>query len=59
MLSLFFDTPALVKLFHQEQGSAAIAALVEADNAVIWVSGLVRVEFVNALRADAFAADAL
>ena len=48
-MNLFFDTSALVKLFHQESGSAAIAALVELDDAVIWVSELARVEFVNAL----------
>jgi predicted nucleic acid-binding protein len=48
-MKLFFDTSALVKYFHNEQGSQQVIELIENKNNKIWVSDLARIEFVSAL----------
>ena len=44
-MSLFFDTSALVKLFHEEAGSAETIALLEPEDVIVRVSALARLEF--------------
>lgn len=46
---LFFDTSALVKFFHQEKGTDVVVSLIADRNNDVWVSELVRLEFVCAL----------
>lgn len=46
---LFFDTSALVKFFHNEEGTEAVTELLNSQENEIWVSELVRLEFVSAL----------
>ncbi len=41
----FLDTSALVKLYHQEQGSDIVESYVADQNNQIWISILTRVEF--------------
>jgi len=48
-MNLFFDTSALVKLFHQEEGSEIVTKLITLQENEIWVLELVRVEFISAL----------
>ena len=49
MLNLFFDTSALVKLFHQEEGSDRIIQLMENEDTQVWISELAKLEFISAL----------
>ncbi len=44
-MKLFFDTSALVKLFHDERGSELVIEWVEAKDNDIWVLELARIEF--------------
>lgn len=46
---LFFETSALVKFFHNEEGTDAVTELLNSQENKIWVSELVRLEFVSAL----------
>lgn len=46
---LFFDTSALVKYFHIEEGTEQITALINDSNNEIWVLELARIEFISAL----------
>ena len=46
---LFFDTSALVKLFHEEKGSEVVARLVKPKDNEIWVSELATIEFLSAI----------
>ncbi len=48
-MNLFFDTSALVKLFHEEKGSEAVTNLITSQNNEIWISELVRIEFFSVL----------
>ena len=48
-MNLFFDTSALVKLFHSERGSDIVADMVAKPDNRIWVLDLVRAEFSSAL----------
>lgn len=48
-MTLFFDTSALVKLFHDEVGSEAVLALLDRDGPTVVVSELARLEFVTAM----------
>lgn len=49
MLNLFFDTSALVKIFHKEAGSDTVLELINLDNVSLWMSELARLEFMSAL----------
>ncbi|MFH1146302.1 MAG: type II toxin-antitoxin system VapC family toxin [Pseudomonadota bacterium] len=46
---IFFDTSALIKLFHTEPGSALVTDLITSPNNDIWISELARIEFYSAL----------
>lgn len=46
---LFFDTSALVKFFHNEEGTESVTEMLNSQENEVWVSELVRVEFVSAL----------
>lgn len=48
-MKLFFDTSALVKLFHEETGSKVVTELVTSPENEIWVCELVCIEFYSAL----------
>lgn len=41
---LFFETSALVKFFHNEEGTDAVTELLNSQENEIWVSELVRLE---------------
>ena len=46
-MNLFFDTSALVKFFHEEEGTEAVTDLILDVNNQIWISGLARLEFLS------------
>ena len=48
-MNLFFDTSALVKFFHEEEGSEAVTKLITSEENEIWILELVRLEFMSAL----------
>jgi len=48
-MNLFFDTSALVKLFHEEEGSETVESLVSSPTNRFWVLDLVRLEFLSAI----------
>lgn len=48
-MNLFFDTSALVKFFHDEKDSGTVTHRITTKDNEIWVSELVRVEFLSAL----------
>ncbi len=48
-MNLFFDSSALVKLFHEEDGTAQVTEWVEDPANVIWILDLARLEFASAL----------
>jgi len=47
-MNLFFDTSALVKYFHREEGSDKVESLIDAASNVVWISDLARVEALSA-----------
>ena len=48
---LFFDTSALVKFFHEEDGSEKVTKLITSENNKIFVLDLCKLEFLSAFRA--------
>jgi uncharacterized protein len=48
-MKLFFDTSALVKFFHEEEGTQEVTALITAKDNEIWISELAKIEFLSAL----------
>ena len=48
-MNLFFDTSALVKLFHEEPGSDLVESLIFNLENEVWVLALVKVEFASSL----------
>ncbi len=46
---LFLDTSALVKFFHEEEGTELVSELVNSQENDIWLFDLVRLEFLSAL----------
>ena len=46
---LFFDTSALVKVFHEEKGSEKVTRLIRAKDNEVWISELARIEFISAI----------
>ena len=48
-MKLFFDTSALVKFFHEEEGTPEVTSLIIAENNEIWISELARLEFISAI----------
>ena len=48
-MNLFFDTSALVKFFHEEEGTDIVTELILNRNNEIWISELGRLEFISAV----------
>jgi len=48
-MNLFFDTSALVKFFHEEEGTAAVTDLILDLNNDVWILELARLEFLSAV----------
>jgi uncharacterized protein with PIN domain len=48
-MNLFFDTSALVKLFHEEEGTEFVTALLRDSTNEVWMLDLTRVEYASAL----------
>lgn len=48
-MNLFFDTSALVKYFHEEQGSEIVTDLITDPENIVHVSDLARLEFISVL----------
>lgn len=48
-MNYFFDTSALVKLFHEEIGSDVVEKLINDQSNEIWISELVRLEFLSSV----------
>jgi len=48
-MNLFLDTSALVKLFHEEEGSGVVTAWIKDPSNEIWMLDLARLEFTSAL----------
>lgn len=48
-MKVFFDTSALVKYFHEEEGTDIVTQLIENMDNDVWISELALVEFVSAL----------
>lgn len=46
---IFLDTSALVKFFHEEEGTAVVTGFMTADENEIWISELSKLEFASAL----------
>jgi predicted nucleic acid-binding protein len=46
-MNLFFDTSALVKFFHEEEGTEAVTDLILDANNQVWISELARLEFLS------------
>lgn len=46
-MNLFFDTSALVKFFHEEEGTGAVTDLILDANNQVWSSELARLEFLS------------
>jgi len=49
-MKIFFDTSALVKLFHEENGTDSITRLVENNIGDLYISELTILEFTSALQ---------
>lgn len=47
-MKLFFDTSALVKFFHEEEGTPEVTRLIIAETNEIWISELARLELISA-----------
>lgn len=48
-MNLFFDTSALIKFFHEEEGSENVTALILDRNNHVWIVELARLEFKSAV----------
>lgn len=48
-MNLFFDTSALIKFYHQEEGTENVTNLILSPDNTIWISELARIEFYSAL----------
>lgn len=48
-MNLYFDTSALVKLFHEESGTEVVTDLINNPENSIFISDLTRLEFTSAL----------
>ena len=46
---LFFDTSALIKFFHEEEGTETVTGLIHNEENEIWISEVAGVEFLSAL----------
>lgn len=44
-MKLFFDTSALVKHFHEEEGSNIVTELINSQENKIWIFEIAKIEF--------------
>lgn len=51
-MTFYFDTSALVKLFHEEEGSEPVTRIINSNDNEIWISELARIEFISPFCAD-------
>ena len=48
-MNLYFDTSALIKFFHTEEGTDIVTDLIESEENLIYISELAKIEFYCAL----------
>lgn len=48
-MNLFFDTSALIKFFHEEEGSDVVSELITSQENEIWILEIARIEFFSSL----------
>jgi len=48
-MNILCDTSALVKFFHEEEGTDIVTDLILEQNNEVWVSKLGRLEFISAV----------
>lgn len=48
-MKLFFDTSALVKFFHEEEGTQNVTGLINSEENEIWILEIASLEFLSAL----------
>lgn len=48
-MNLFFDTSALVKFFHTEEGTDKVTELINSEENEIWISEVAGLEFLSAI----------
>ncbi len=48
-MNLFFDTSALIKFFHTEEGTDIVTDLIESEENTIYISEVAKIEFYCAL----------
>ena len=48
-MNLLFDTSALVKFFHEEEGTETVTDLILDRNNEVWILELARLEFFSAV----------
>ncbi|NIM10800.1 MAG: PIN domain-containing protein [Candidatus Aminicenantes bacterium] len=48
-MKLFFDTSALVKFFHEEEGTQKVTELINSEENEIWILEIASLEFLSAL----------
>ena len=48
-MKMFFDTSALLKAFHSEQGTETVVKLLSQKGATVWISELTKIEYKSAL----------
>ncbi len=48
-MNVFFDTSALVKFFHEEEGTRTVSNLILDLNNDVWILELARLEFLSAV----------
>ncbi len=48
-MTFYFDTSALVKLFHEEEGSQTVTRVINSNDNEMWISELARIEFLSAI----------
>jgi len=48
-MNVFFDTSALVKFFHEEEGTETVSGLILDPSNDVWILDLARLEFLSAV----------
>lgn len=48
-MKLFIDSSALVKFFHEEEGSQRVTELITSEENEIWISEIAGIEFISAV----------
>lgn len=47
-MKVYFDTSAIAKYFHSEEGSEQVIKLIDDGDSIIWISELATTEFLSA-----------